>query len=56
MKKETISIEMTWTGVLPLLLVLLEDGNAEGKTTAREELSKMARAADLYNKSVRKAA
>lgn len=50
---KTIDITPTWAGILPTLLVLLQDGSNEGQKTAREELQKMARAADLYNKSIK---
>ena len=49
---KTIDITPTWTAILPALIAALEDGTAEGKRLAREELKTMARAADVYNKSV----
>lgn len=39
----------TWQGSLPYLFVVLEDGTPEGKRLAKEELKKMATAADAYN-------
>ncbi len=44
----TISIKMTWESSLPLLLVVLSDGNAEGRKMAETELRRIARLADLY--------
>jgi hypothetical protein len=44
---ETIKFEMTWESTLPLLLVVLEDGDAKGRKFALEELQRMARAADV---------
>lgn len=46
---ETIDMTPTWAGLLPVLLELLERGNAEGKKTARAELARMAQAADKWN-------
>lgn len=46
MATETIDVQMTWTGVLPLLITALEDGTPTGKQMARDELAKMAAAAD----------
>lgn len=47
---KTIDITPTWEGLLPLLIALIKDGPPEGQKTAEEELRRMARAADLYNK------
>ena len=44
---ESIKVEMTWESTLPLLLLVLEDGDAKGRKFAREELQRMARAADV---------
>ncbi|SPA50629.1 hypothetical protein [Cupriavidus taiwanensis] len=49
--QRVIDVTPTWSAVLPYLLVGIESGNAEGKRIAREELARMARAADLYNAS-----
>ena len=46
---ETINIAPTWKGITPTLIFLLTEGNAEARRTARDELLKMATAADLYN-------
>jgi hypothetical protein len=47
---KTIDMTPTWSEILPTLLLLLREGKAEGKTTAQEELAKMARVADAYVK------
>lgn len=41
-------VDMTpsWTEILPTILVLLREGNEQGKATARSELIKMAGLAD----------
>ena len=52
---ETIDITPTWRGLLPYFFLALENGNTEGRKIAREELAKMARAADLYNEMVKEA-
>lgn len=44
-----VDITPTWAGVLPMLLALVTDGNAEGRDFARSELRKMAKAADMLN-------
>lgn len=44
----TISLKQTWASGLKLLLVLLQDGNAEAKAYARTELARMAQIADMY--------
>lgn len=46
-----IDFTPTWRGVLPYLMLGLEQGNEEGKKLARLELAKMAEAADLWNAS-----
>lgn len=38
----------TWRGILPVLLLLITDVNAEGQAVARIELQRMADLADLY--------
>jgi hypothetical protein len=37
----------TWSGTLPLLIALLENGSAEGKRMAKTELQRMAKVADM---------
>ena len=44
---QTIDATPTWAAILPALLAVLENGTAEGRAMAREELARMARAADL---------
>lgn len=51
---ETIELDVTWQGVLPIILLLLEKGDAEGRKTAREELTRMAELADLCMKIAKK--
>lgn len=45
---ETIDLTPTWAAVLPILLAAVEDGTAEGRKIAREELARMAGLADKY--------
>ena len=42
----TIDLTPTWAGVLPILIAGIENGNAEGRKIAIEELKRMAGAAD----------
>lgn len=42
----TIDLTPTWSGMLPALLAIIEAGNDTGKTTARQELARMAKGAD----------
>lgn len=44
----TINLQPTWEAMTRLFIALLEDGNAEGRETARDELLRMARIADRY--------
>ena len=46
--QSTVSVNMTWTGNLNLLGACLTCGNDEARTTAREELRRMAAQADKY--------
>lgn len=46
---ETLELTATWSGILGVLVMLLESGKHESRQVAIEELKKMARAADLYN-------
>ena len=43
---EAVDITPTWSGMLPVLLLLLESGSAKGRADARDELSRMAKLAD----------
>lgn len=45
---ETIELPVTWQGTLPLILLVLTNGDEEGRKMAREELTRMAQLADLY--------
>lgn len=49
----TIDMTPTWRGILPYLILSVENGNAEGRKIAIEELQRMADAADAYNASVK---
>lgn len=52
----TIDITPTWEGLLPALLAVIRGSeNVEAIKNVEAEFRKMARAADLYNESVRKA-
>jgi hypothetical protein len=52
---EMIDMTPTWQGILPALIVMLTEGNANTREAGRLELEKMARAADLYNASMKPA-
>lgn len=43
-----INITLSWSGLLPALLAILQEGSADGKELAKAELVRMARVADLY--------
>jgi hypothetical protein len=49
---QTIELPVTWQGTLPIILLVLTDGDAEGRKLAREELTRMAQLADLYAASM----
>lgn len=44
----TIDLTPTWEEILSTLLVLIENGDAKGRATARAELTRMAKLADLF--------
>ena len=44
----TINLQPTWEAMTRIYIAILEDGDADGKATAREELTRMAKVADLY--------
>lgn len=46
--EKTIEITPTWQGLVGALLLVYEHGNATGRATARAELQRMAKLADLY--------
>lgn len=43
---------LKWENVLPYLVAALEDGTETGRKIAREELKRMAQAADAYNRLI----
>lgn len=45
-KIETVDITPSWRGILPGLIMLIENGTFEGQKIAREELNRMAALAD----------
>lgn len=44
---ETIEIKHSWEQIVGVLLRVLEDGDENGKKMAREEITRMAKVADL---------
>jgi len=46
-QKIAIDMRMTWAVTVPIIAAALQDGTAEGKAMAKEQLRGMARAADL---------
>ena len=46
-KEITVDITPTWSGLLPYMMAVLEDGTHEGKEIVKENFKKMATAADL---------
>ncbi len=46
---KTIDITPTWVAIVPILIAALTDGTPEGQRIAKEELLRMAKAADAYN-------
>lgn len=50
---ETLDLTPTWAGLLPALLAVITDGNNEGRKTAKQELTRMAQAADNFNTLVK---
>lgn len=49
MNAETVNVPMNWKACAGILAVTLRNGNAQGVKIAREELQKMATAADMWN-------
>lgn len=47
-QKQNINLTPTWSSMVPAIVLLLQDGSAEGRKTALQELRNMARTADLY--------
>ena len=52
-KHITVDITPTWTGILPHMLLVLEDGTKEGKEIIKENFERMAAAADIGVKYVK---
>jgi len=50
---KTITIKHNWKSQMHMLLVILENGNAEGKQEARNELYRLAEELDKYNESLK---
>ena len=46
-----IDITPTWSAILPVLILGLTHGTAEGRRAAQIELARMAQAADAFNAS-----
>jgi len=46
-KTETIDITPTWSSLLPYMLAVLEDGSDKSKKIMKDNLKRMAYAADL---------
>lgn len=49
----TIDATPTWAAILPMLRLAIENGTAEGRAIAWEELARMAGAADKWNAAAR---
>lgn len=48
MTEKYIDLTPLWERILPALILLIEQGTAEGRKTAIDELTKMAKLADAY--------
>lgn len=46
---KTISLEITWRGIVSSIVAVLKHGTAQGQLDARKELNKMAALADHAN-------
>lgn len=49
----TVDLTPTWSNIVPMLVLLIEHGNSEGRRTAWDQLYKMARLADERNEMAR---
>lgn len=49
-----VDITPTWSAAVPIIVLGLTHGTAEGRRAAMVELARMARAADAYNASLPK--
>jgi hypothetical protein len=47
--KQTFDCTPTWESLLPAMIHLIESGGKSSSQVAKEELQKMAQAADKYN-------
>lgn len=56
MSTQYIDATPSWEGILPYLIVIMQDGTHEGQKLAREELRRMARLADAAARIQREAA
>ncbi|QOC54175.1 hypothetical protein [Caulobacter vibrioides] len=45
----TVDLTPTWAGLLPVLVELAHEGNGTARPLARQELERMAQAADRWN-------
>lgn len=46
-----VLVKVSWKSALPWILTVLENGTTKGKLMAREELARMAEAADMAVKA-----
>ncbi len=47
---KTINLTPTWSGIMPGIIQVLENGSEEGRKIAREELMSLAKQVDELNK------
>lgn len=45
---KTIDVTPTWSAILPMLIMVLQDGTPQGQAEATAELRRMAQLADRY--------
>lgn len=45
---QTIDLTPEWAAILPMLIMILQDGSPEGQQVAKAELARMAELADRY--------
>lgn len=54
MSKQTIDVTPTWSGILPAMILVLQNSDSkEGQKVVMEELKRMAEQADAYVQSVK---
>ena len=46
---KTIDLTPTWSGIMPGIISILENGNEDGRKIAREELMNLAKQVDSLN-------